>query len=163
MVIGYASWICFIKSLRYPLFCPTGTFRFAERMECFVSWISCQSEYFFIVPYLNYYLFIFSNIVCFKGHLITHWNKLSGHFTLFPSLGEIGSTYSTGKSSSALSSLSLIIKIWILLLIVNLLQFRLAWKVTAKGYLLMVFHFPLRLGKLILVNQEQMVSTVSIN
>jgi len=42
-------------------------------------------------------------------------------------------------------------------------QTRLAWKVMARVFQLMVCHYHLRLVKLILANQEQMGSTVFIN
>lgn len=57
------------------IFCPSGTFRFVERMECFIFWISCQSEYFFTVFCLNCHLFSILKCCLFASCPITHYSN----------------------------------------------------------------------------------------
>lgn len=117
----------------------------------------------------------FFNAIWFSFSCETDSFCCLGHLTLLPSSGEVCPTYSTGKTTIALCLRAFFCFSIFFSFLFNdacqlfymmlslFLQCRLAWKVMARAYQLMEFHFPLRPVKLTLVNLEQMVSTAFTN
>ena len=88
-----------------------------------------------------------------------------GYLTLFSSPGEVCPTHSTGLFVTALwlKPQALLLLFFSVLVFNCLFEIRSAWKVMAREFQLMVSLYHSRLVRLILVNQEQMGSTVFIN
>ena len=158
-------WMCFscssyIISCLYSLtlyVTVSGSFRFAERMECFFSWIPCESEFYFL-----------QNLSRLRGFL--------GNLLLVEFILKYCSSQAILPYTQALEKLAPHIQqvyrqlhggafpiLKLLDLCISYLFDRLAWRVMEKEYPQMVCAFLLKLVKLILVNQEQMDNIVFTN